>query len=304
MKTSNKYIIYTLGLFLFQGIGFSQNVTPSHAYQQSEIIVRELRLLREAVGADDYPIDPEPQTLKRPIQVYGKGLELLYKIGYAQEKFGLPKLPYKSIPTKKITPSDVMSLCKTIETEILKIKTYLAIPTSIEDVPLVKSKVPSNVYENLWRASYLTDYLSGAIKPNDVYSYTEAMIGDITIFAKAYNIKFNGLKIPPLKTGIRPKDVAAQGVQNLQKLIRIEKKLGYRASIVPTMTLSRASPSDVFDIVGMLMSELAYLKSQNNITGSAKFVVAEGKKTPADVLQRMQYAGSLLDRTLAGVKRK
>jgi hypothetical protein len=68
--------------------------------------------------------------------------------------------------------------------------------------------------------------------------------------------------------------------------------------------LSRASPSDVFDIVGMLMSELAYLKSKNNINTKAKFVLVEEKKTPADVLQRMQYAGSLLDRTLAGVKRK
>ena len=299
-----KYFVCIVGFLLVANSGFAQQKTPSHAYQLSEVIVRELRLLREAVGADDYPVDPEPQTLKRPIQVYGKGLELLYKIGYAQEKFGLAKLPYKSIPTKDITPTDVYNLCKTINGEILKMKKYLAIPTTIEEVPLVSNKVPSNVYENLWRASYLTDYLSGAIKPNDVYSYTEAMIQEINIFASAYNISFSGLKMPAKKTGVRPKDVATQGVQNLQKLIRIEKKLGYKASIVPTMTLSRASPSDVFDIVGMLMSELAYLKSQNKISKSAKFTPVDEKKTPADALQKMQYAGSLLDRTLAGVKRK
>lgn len=304
MKRVNKKIIYLVGILLVSNLVFAQKITPSHAFQISEEIVRELQLLREAVGADDYPIDPEPQTLKRPIQVYGKGLELLFKIGYAQRKFGLEKLPYKSIPTQNITPKEVVELCKTIKAEILKMKQYLAIPTTIEEVPLVPNKVPSNVYENLWRASYLTDYLSGAIKPNDVYSYTETMISDVSIFAAAYQIDFKGLKVPPKKTGIRPKDVASQGVQNLQKLIRIEKKLGYKASIVPTMTLSRASPSDVFDIVGMLMSELAYLKSKNNINKKAKFVAVEEKKTPADVLQRMQYAGSLLDRTLAGVKRK
>jgi len=304
MKTVNKNYIYMVGILFVSNLVFAQKITPSHAFQISEEIVRELSLLREAVGADDYPIDPEPQTLKRPIQVYGKGLELLFKIGYAQQKFGLEKLPYKSIPTKNITPKDVVELCKTIKAEILKMKQYLAIPTTIEDVPFASKKVPSNVYENLWRASYLTDYLSGAIKPSDVYSYTETMISDISIFAAAYKIDFKGLKTPAKKTGIRPKDVASQGVQNLQKLIRIEKKLGYKASIVPTMTLSRASPSDVFDIVGMLMSELAYLKSKNNINAKAKFVAIEEKKTPADVLQRMQYAGSLLDRTLAGVKRK
>ncbi len=298
------YSICMVGFLLVINSGFAQENTPSHSYQLSEVIVRELQLLREAVGADDYPVDPERQMLKRPIQVYGKGLELLYKIGYAQEKFGLARLPYKSIPTKDITPDDVYGLCVVINEEILKIKKYLAIPTTIEEVPLVSGKVPSNVYENLWRASYLTDYLSGAIKPNDVYSYTEAMIDDIKIFATAYNINFDGLKVPPKQKGVRPKDVAVQGVKNLQKLIRVEKKLGYKASIVPTMTLSRASPSDVFDVVGMLMSELAYLKSQNNIHKNAKFVAPDEKMTPAEVLQRMQYAGSLLDRTLAGVKRK
>lgn len=298
------YFVLVVGFLLVSTVSFAQDKTPSDAFQISEVIVRELKLLREAVGADDYPVDPEPQTLKRPIQVYGKGLELLYKIGYAQEKFGLKKLPYHGIPTKHITPTDVYNLCKTIQVEILKMKKYLAIPTQIEDVPLVSNKVPSNVYENLWRASYLTDYLSGAIKPNDVFSYTEMMIQEVNIFASAYDISFSGLKVPAKKDGVRPKDVATQGVQNLQKLIRIEKKLGYRASIVPTMTLSRASPSDVFDIVGMLMSELAYLKSHTNIKKSAKFVDVEENKTPADVLQRMQYAGSLLDRALAGVKRK
>jgi len=284
----------------------AQTQTPSHAYQMSEEIVREIRILREAVGADDYPSDPDQQMLKRPGQVYGKGQELLYKVGYAQRKFGLPAVEPGSIPVKQIAPSDVVNLCAQILSELRKIKTYLAVPTPIEEVQFVDGKVPSNVYENLWRASYMMDYLSGAIKPNDVFRYTNLMVEEVGILARANNINLEGVPIPEIKPNIRPKDVAAQGVQNLHKMIRIEKKLGYPSSIVPTMTLSRADPADVFDIVGMQMSELTYLKFKGGVTESASIKdqkEVEGK-VPADVLQRMEYAGSMLDRLLAGVRRK
>ena len=281
----------------------AQDLTPSHVYFVSEEIVREIRILREAVGADDYPVDPEPQTLKRPAQVYGKGVELMYKVSYAQTKFGLPPATYETIPPKNITPSDVHELATRILAEVRQIKTYLAVPTPIEEVEFVDGKVPSNVYENLWRASYLMDYLSGAIKPTDVFRYSEQMIAEINILATAYKINLADLNVPDIKEGIRPKDVAAQGVQNLHKLIRIEKKMGYQASIVPTMTLSRATPSDVFDIIGMLMAELAFIKAEAGIIEIAGQPPEVSDKTPAHVLQRLEYAGSTLDRLLAGVRR-
>jgi len=148
------------------------------------------------------------------------------------------------------------------------------------------------------------DYLSGAIKPDDVYRYVDQMINEVNIVADSYRINLTGLTIPEVKDGIRPKDVAAQGVQNLHKLIRIEKKLGFDASIVPTMTLTRASPSDVFDIVGMLMAELTIIKVNSEIIEVAEKPPAVTGKKPADVLQRMEYAGILLDRTLAGARRR
>lgn len=302
-----KKIGFLTSLMLMSLVTFNvsaQDLTPSHVYQVSEQIVREIRILREAVGADDYPADPEPQTLKRPAQVYGKGIELMYKVGYAQAKFGLPSATYETFPTKSLTPTDVHGLAERVLVEVRKIKTYLAVPTPIEEVEFVDGKVPSNVYENLWRASYLMDYLSGAIKPSDVFRYVEQMIAEIDILASAYKINLVGLVEPEIKEGIRPKDVAAQGVQNLHKLIRIEKKLGYQASIVPTMTLSRATPSDVFDIIGMLMAELAFIKTEAGISETAGQAPEAIDKTPAHVLQRLEFAGSTLDRVLAGVRRQ
>ncbi len=303
IKNSIFIAVFTYILLLSSTLS-ADEITPSHVYQVSEQIVREIQLLREAVGADDYPLDPDRQTLKRPIQVYGKAVELMYKVSSAQTKFGLTAAKLRTIPPVSIQPKEVYSINQEILSEIRKIKTYLAIPTSIEEVPFVDGKVPSNVYENLWRASYMMDFLSGVLLPSDVYHYAEQIIDEIELVAKKNNINLNNLPKATKKENIRPKNVAAKGVQNLQKLIRIEKKMGYNASIVPTMTLSRVTPSDVFDIMGALMAELAYIKFNMGITETPplppKF---EGKK-PADVLQRLDYAGFLLDRVLAGVRRK
>ncbi len=283
---------------------FAQETTPSHVFQNSERIIAEIAILREALGADDYPPDPERQTLKKPIHVYTKALEVLEKIAMAEKRLGLETVEVGQIPLTKIEPKDVYAVTARVLTELQKMKEYLAIATPIDDVPFVAGKAPSHVYENLWRASYMLDNLAGAVKPDDVYRHVRYVHYEIDLIASEFAVSFAGLPEPQIEPKARPKDVAAQGLLDLSKLVRLQKKIGMDASFVPTMTLVRATPSDAFDVANILMAELVRIKVHLGMTTPRPVYPTESGRKPADVLKLMKHAGMKLDRLVANAKRR
>ncbi len=282
---------------------FAQSLTPSHVFQNSERIVAEIVILREALGADDYPPDPEKQTLKKPIHVYTKALEVLEKIALAEKRLGLATVEVGQVPLTPIEPQDVYNVTVRVLEELQNMKEYLAVATPIEDVPFVDGKAPSHVYENLWRASYMLDNLAGSIKPDDVYRHVRYVHFEIDLLASEFNVSFNGLPTPQVEPQVRPKDVAAQGLLNLNKLVRLQKKIGMDASFVPTMTLVRATPSDAFDITNILMAELVRIKVHLGLLTPRPVYPSETGRKPADVLRLMKHASMKLDRIVANARR-
>ena len=76
--------------------------TPSHVYQCTEDLISEIDILREGIGLTDIPIDPEPQTNKTPVHVYGKALEVMEKISRSERKLGMAPVKVGQIPLKEI----------------------------------------------------------------------------------------------------------------------------------------------------------------------------------------------------------
>ena len=235
-------------------------ITPSHVYQVTENIISEIGILREAIGVDDEPNEPEAQRGKAPIHVYGKGLELLEKISKAQRKLGMTPAEVGEIPLRDIKPSDVFELVSSILLQLQNMKEQLVISDTIEKAKFVGAKMPSDVYENLWLASYMLDGLVPPIKPEDVYRNIQYIHGEMRLIATKLDVSLD-LDPPEITGRKRLKNIGQQALFSLYKISELEKRLaGMAAASVPEVTLVRIRSSDIYDLTNMLIEEMVRIK--------------------------------------------
>ena len=276
---------------LFCNLGVAADKTPSHVFQQTEDIISEVKLLRQALNANDFPLEPEYQLLKQSIHVYSKGLEVLTKVSRIQSKLGMQAVEVGTIPLVRVTPSQVFGLTQRILTELRRIKSNLGVSTSIQPAAFVGNKQPSHVYRNMWRASYMLDAMVKAIKPSDVYGRGLYINNELDIIAKHLQVSLDGIKEPRRKERIRPKQVAERVIRNYYNLSRLQDKLGMPKARIQGISLERIRPSDVYDLAGMLIAELVLIKVHLGITTVAVPTSPVDGKQPADVLVQMELAG-------------
>ncbi len=183
------YLSFAVLLWVYGG--FAAPKTPSHVFQQTEDIKADIELIRTAMDATDYPLEPEYQLLKKPIHVYGKGLEVLEKLSKVQAKLDLPTATVGQIPLRQIQPDQVFQLTQQIRKELRKIKAKLNIDKNIQPAPFVNGKKPSHVYRNLWAASYMLDALVGSITPSDVFRKAHAINSELDMIAGHMKLSVN-----------------------------------------------------------------------------------------------------------------
>ncbi|MCK5877645.1 MAG: hypothetical protein KAG43_08415 [Candidatus Marithrix sp.] len=256
-----KFISYYIILMFLMPITVlaDEEKTPSDVYQVSENIISEIGILREAIGVDDEPNEPEAQRGKTPIHVYGKGLELLEKISKAQRKLGMTPAEVGEIPLRDITPSDVFELVSAILLQLQNMKEQLVISDKIEEAKLVGAKMPSDVYENLWLASYMLDGLVPPIKPKDVYRNIQYLHGEMRLIATKLDISLD-LDPPEITGRKRLKNIGQQALFALYKISELEKRIAMIAASVPEVILVRIRSSDIYDLTNMLMAEMVRIK--------------------------------------------
>ncbi|MDM8564429.1 hypothetical protein QUF74_02115 [Candidatus Halobeggiatoa sp. HSG11] len=256
-----KYISYYVVLMFLMPITVlaEEEKTPSHVYQVTENIISEIEILREAIGVDDEPNEPEAQRGKTPIHVYGKGLELLEKISKAQRKLGMTPAEVGEIPLREIKPADVFELVSAILLQLQNMKEQLVISDKIEEAKLVGAKMPSDVYENLWLASYMLDGLVPSIKPADVYRNIQYIHGEMRLIATKLDVSLD-LEAPEITGRKRLKNIGQQALFALYKISELEKRIAMTAASVPEVTLVRIRSSDIYDLTNMLVAEMVRIK--------------------------------------------
>lgn len=298
-KISFKFsvLLYAIGLQAILSVpiaALADEITPSHVFQKSEDVLSEIELLREVIGVSDVPVEPEPQSGKTPIHVYSKGLEVLEKVSRAERKLGMVPAEVGEIPLKEVKPADVIQLVDSILLELRNIKRQLVISETIEESEFVGAKTPSHVYENLWLASYMLDGLTGPITPDYVYRNIQYLLDEMNLIAAKVGAT---LKLDPdkVKGRQRVKNVAQQGLLALYKMSNFQRRLGMNAAGVPNITLSRITPSDVYDITNMLMAEMVRIKVHLGIQLPRGEYPIPSRKKPNDVFAIMQLVVNNMD---------
>ena len=164
-----------------------------------------------------------------------------------------------------------------------KIKTQMVIERQIEPAQLVGGKTPSLVYKSLADASFLLDGLRGRpLTPDDIFRNASFVLDEMELIAAKLRV--------PLETGLpivegakKPTDVAQQVLRAIYKAISLESRLGMDASGVPSLTLVRVTPSEVYDATNMLLAEMARIKLHLDINVPRDQDVEPRGKKPADV---------------------
>ena len=239
------------------------------------------------MGISDYPNEAEPQEGRSPVHVYAKTLEVMRKVSRVQSKFGITPSEVGQIPVKAIIPRDVFGNVQAIIGELRRVKSQLVIEDEIQPAPLVGGKTPSFVYKNLGDASFLLDGLVGRpLTPNDVYGNVLRIHDEMELIAAKLGADLE-LDPPSVNGRKRPMEVAQQMLRATYKVINLQTRLGMDASSVPTLTLVRVTPSEVFEITNLLLAEMARIKTHLDIELPHASRGEERNRTPADVFAQV-----------------
>jgi len=271
----------------FFSVAVAQKLSPSHVYQNTERLIAEIELIRAKLNVQDKPRYPGVQIKKKPIHVYAKALEVLEKVARAQGRQGLTKAEVGAIPIRKISPTEVFAISDRVLSELRRLKQKLNITQTIAEPKFVAGKRPSDVYENMWRASYLLDGVAGTIEPSFVFRNTRLILAELEQISAKLGVA--SLKKAPLAVeGKLPKDVNLQSFKNMHLLARLQRKLKIEPLRAPSFPSGKITPSDVYDTTNLLLSELVRIKvALNIVTPRPSIALLEGKRPP-DVLSQMQ----------------
>lgn len=262
-------------------------VTPSHVFQATLDLIGEIRILREELGADDYPPEAERQEDRAPVHVYAKTLEVMSKVSRVQRRLGMDAGEVGQIPIKEVEPGDVLGSVGGILAELRKIKAQMVIERQIDRASFSGGKTPSMVYKNLADASFLLDGLAGRpLTPNDVYLNTVYILDELELIAAKLRAPLS-LDVPAVEGRKTPKDVAQQVLRASYKMVNLQTRLGMDASSVPNLTLVRVTPSEVYDATNMLLAEMTRIKHHMNINVPRQTRPEPRNKVPTDVFAQV-----------------
>ena len=283
------------------GEDYRQGATPSDVFREVQDLIAEIVILRDELGVYDYPPEAEPQEDRAPVHVYAKTLEVLSKVVRIQRRFGVPAAQAAQIPFKEVNSADVFANVDYIIGELRKIKTQMVINREIEPAAFVGDKTPSLVYKSLADASFMLDGLRGQpLTPDDVYQNCEDILAEMELVAAKLGVSLD-LELPEIEETKRSKDVAQQVLRATYKVINLQTRLSMDASGVPSLTLVRVTPSEVFDSTNMLLAEMARVKFHLGIDVPRDDRPEPKGKRPSDVFALVLGIIRNLDRMSAAV---
>ena len=272
------------------------DVSPSHVYQATLDLISEIEVLRGAMGVADYPGEAEPQEDRAPVHVYAKSLEVMKKVARFQKRLGMRPGRVGQIPVKQIVPKDVLGSVMVITEQLRRVKSQLVIGDKIQPASFEGAKTPSMVYKNLGDASFMMDGLVGRpLTPNDVFANVVEIHDEMELIAAKLKVAL-ALEPPGVEGRKRPKDVAQQVLRATYKIINLQTRLGMDASGVPTLTLVRVTPAEVYEATNILMAELVRIKTHLNIKLPRSPRPEPRNKRPTDVFAQVLLIIGNLDR--------
>ena len=232
----------------------------AHVDRAVRDLTAEIRLLRDALGAQDAPPEAPPLEDRAPVHLYVKTLEVLAKVTTSQRRLGVSPGGTVVAPFRDIDAADVLVNVEHARNELAKLKSYAGVERSIAPAALEPAPAPTRVYKRLADASFLLDALRGGpLAGDDVYYHTVAALGDVALISSKLGAAA-GRRPPRTQAARTPVAVAQLLLRAIYKAVNLQTRLGMNASIAPAVRLAHATPAHAYDMTNLLLAELARIK--------------------------------------------
>lgn len=252
-------------------------------------IREELDLIRIEMGKPESRPSNFLITGAEPREVFFQALTLYRKVDRILFEHLHESEPLSIIPEDKIPqPVDVYDILLKALIHLRKVKLYLEIPEQIVVPARDDIKEPSDVFSALLKANKESNLLlERRFSPSDVFhqvilatSYAESLL---TQYPSAKTIP----DAPPMERGKRPRDVYQRLVKCFELIRQSADSLGFRILEMETDNDNEITPSDVYDIASLVVSELIYIHSGQGNLESPRQIYYPGLKIPSQVFQRV-----------------
>jgi hypothetical protein len=265
-----------------------------------ELLLAETELVRQEIGA---PKERRPAVAVRgaqPRENYFEALSLCRKAQSLcfQQTGDEGPFPPPAPPADRLAPAHVLAVVDAALQRILRVKAHLGVFEQRQEPPRDEGKTPSDVFRSLVEANrQLGLMLDTRPTPTAVYEQLTEAVGA----ANRLLARFPGAAEPappPLVRGKTPADVHGGLMRCGQRLRAIMNRSGLTgAEIDWKLEPAQVTPSDVYDLATLLVSELLYLEARLPHTpltpGAIDFL--PGRKLPAHNVQRAGLLESQLE---------
>lgn len=267
-----------------------QAILPADVLARVNLLRAELELVRRELGVKSVQRPDFPVVGAKPREVYFQALTLFRKSDrFCFEQVGIVDEPPINPSADSIRPMHVLRLVNKAYIRVMYVKQQLGIPERVTESAQPTSVVPNDVFRSIVHANQtLNQLLSQRTSPADVYQEVTAGIH----LAATLLAHFPGVqRIPEPEPLVRrkvPGDVFARLLTVFELLRAIALKSGLEMIEIDANNYGiDATPSDVFDIATLIVSELAYLHSE--LQGAREPTPSHyaGRKTPSHVYQRV-----------------
>ena len=267
--------------------------TPSDVYSESLVLKKMLVALRLENGLKEPLKKIEVQKNKLPRHVLQKSIEVLRKVNKYRELHNMGAISVPPVPSRDITPEDVYKNVERLKEEVALLLVHTAKSKNFRYKQFY-NKTPSDVYRELWIISLGFDELLGqGFTPTDVYAQTEQIV-EILQFLRQSQREKKRVALPALKENQHPNHALYKSVELIEKISKVEKKLWMSPVPIPAVEQKVISPTEVYDSLQTVIAELNRISRRLGLERNFAVKVPKGKKTPADVVQNLEYAIALL----------
>ena len=194
------------------------------------------------------------------------------------------------IPKKQIEPSQVYVVVDTALQRIRLVKKKLGIIEQAQKTAQNTTKTPSDVFVAIIQANrQLNLLLDQQFTPSDVFQQVTLAVGYTSrLLGQFPNASKTPPQTPEFERGKRPSDVYRLliGCYELTRQIAVTSGLNMLILKSSESQIDTVTPSDVYDIASLVVSELAYLYAQMDEAQPPYDVYNPGRKLPSHAYQR------------------
>jgi len=304
----NMLPLFKLGTPIQQYNRLTLAKTPNEVFSVTEHILQELQSYRYLRGIRGKIREVKEIKGLKPQHVYAKGLEILGKVNILRQKQQIGIMAVPNYPLRKITPTEVFDLSLRLDEELTILYNTIDMKSSLwitaESISEYTEKQPSDVFYNMQKISNTLDLILGTegYSSDDVYKIVLSIEQDIKLIAKKVGVSINDKRLfdkIEVDPRTEPKDVLIYSQKVLSLIYKVKKRAGmFDFTKIELLSHDKITPTDVFNQVGLIHTELIDLKIFFKISKNSEILAFQSQKSPADVLYLLKCMAKTLQEIL------